>query len=254
MDKELRVPPGVTLKFERLAAEICEEAKLDYHQWVAKVWQFTDELENCWREGIESGLSTDDAERIAIEKFGKRQVVARHSRKILLLRFLTFQRYSSLRYILYLCSSMFSAAVSYLENIRNNEVLIFGYSNSIYRMIASFLLGAAAIGGLFLVKWNPEIKIKILDKLIFVTKWIVSAPIVFFGVCHPLATVVVYLPRELRVFASDITPVTGFSLMLALASSCFAIFGILGFLAELIGIPNRIAEEQRQKLIEAQKK
>jgi len=81
MASDSRIPPGVTLAFEKAATQICNDAKLDYDEWPLRAYETVTHLQERWRDGILKGLSTDEAERQALNAFGKLSAVARSLRK-----------------------------------------------------------------------------------------------------------------------------------------------------------------------------
>ena len=93
-----RVPPAVSLNFERLVMEVCNRAKLDFDDWPLEARELLNHLETRWREGIERGLSTEAAEERAILLFGGADQVAKSLRRPWLKRVLFYRRYRAERY------------------------------------------------------------------------------------------------------------------------------------------------------------
>ena len=74
---ELRVPPAVSFAFERVATDVCDQAGLETFEWAAKVKELVNHLEQRWCEGVELGMSTDAAEKRALDLFGPPQEAGR---------------------------------------------------------------------------------------------------------------------------------------------------------------------------------
>ena len=78
---ELRIPPGVTFQFEKVLALVAEHARLGATDWAIRSHELMGQFEHRWREGIEMGLSTNDASTRALEMFGDPEAVGRRFRK-----------------------------------------------------------------------------------------------------------------------------------------------------------------------------
>ncbi|MFA6546191.1 MAG: hypothetical protein WCS99_17360 [Limisphaerales bacterium] len=78
---ELHIPPAVTFHFEKIIALVAEHAQLEPTEWAIRSHELMGQLEHRWREGIDMGLSTDAAERRALELFGDPGAVGRRFKK-----------------------------------------------------------------------------------------------------------------------------------------------------------------------------
>lgn len=74
---ELRVPPAVSFTFERVAIDVCDQAGLETFEWAAKAKELVNHLEQRWCEGVELGMSTDAAQKRALDLFGPPQEAGR---------------------------------------------------------------------------------------------------------------------------------------------------------------------------------
>ena len=99
---ELRVPPAVMLDFERIVAEVCDVAKLDYDERPLTTNELLGFLQECWREGVQRGLSTDDAKEDALERFGDLERVGKSFRRPWIKRIIYQKNYKAARYLMVL--------------------------------------------------------------------------------------------------------------------------------------------------------
>jgi hypothetical protein len=125
MAAEIRIPPAVQLTFERVAYRVCLLAKLDHDEWQFQVLELKAHLQSRWREGIEQGLSTDQAEERALQMFGELQTVAKSLRKPWLVRLLQYKNMRSERLLVFLSAYVFYAWMQVLDvhyrHYLNNE-------------------------------------------------------------------------------------------------------------------------------------
>jgi hypothetical protein len=247
MSNEVRVPPGVTFDFERLAVAICEEAKLDYEQWAPQVHELVTHLQERWREGVEQGLNTDDAESRALELFGSKTQVARSLRASWIRRFLTFQRYRGQRYAMFLCAAVVCAYVTVGMQVHANQANYAVGSVGFFYLLGTSLNGAVALGALALVKWRPQVRSKVLAVLL-ACRWVV-APLILTGLFNVLIMGAVLWPREIaRAVLGAPDP---YMLVLLSIAGSFGLIGAAGYVSELVEVPNRRSKRLKKILLAA---
>jgi len=78
---DLRIPPSVSFHFEQVVALAGDHAKLDPTEWAIRSRELMGQLEYRWREGIESGLSTEEAQQRALDLFGEPAEVGKRFQK-----------------------------------------------------------------------------------------------------------------------------------------------------------------------------
>ena len=165
MDSGERIPPAVSLAFERLASEVCERAALDYDEWPLKAHELATHLQEKWREGVGLNLSTDAAQQRAIEAFGPVKAVAKSLRRPWLLRILTYRRYQTERVVIFLAASFFIAWLTVLDVYYRQELdgkpvdlaevmLPFSAANFLHGL-GGFYIGFIAWGTARLIRWQP---------------------------------------------------------------------------------------------------
>ena len=100
--REQRIPGGVTLTFQRSVAQVCDEAKLDSDEWTLRFCEGVLHLQERWRDGIEGGLSTEEAQRQVLVSYGDPLAVGKSWRKPWYFRVLFQERYRTTRYLFFL--------------------------------------------------------------------------------------------------------------------------------------------------------
>jgi hypothetical protein len=75
--EELTIPPATDLAFQIYVSEICDRAEIDREDRVLQAYEFQTHLHEAWREGFKEGLTSDQAQQRAIERFGSVESVAR---------------------------------------------------------------------------------------------------------------------------------------------------------------------------------
>lgn len=103
--EEHHIPPGVSFQFEQIIAQTAEHAGLEPTEWALRTHELMGQLEHRWREGIEMGLSTDAAERRAIEMFGDPAAVGRRYQKPMEVNLLYSRAWQVARILLFLITS-----------------------------------------------------------------------------------------------------------------------------------------------------
>jgi hypothetical protein len=158
---ELRVPPAVTMKFENTAHYVCNKAKLDFDEWPLHIHEFVTHLQDRWREGIDLGLDTDQAEERALQLFGNLNKVARSVRKHWFKRLIYDDRCRVNRYVIIFLSAtlltFFGTAKRYPVGTKI-EVGSIEYSF----ILGSFLNCFYGMGSLAVIRWKPDFKHAIL--------------------------------------------------------------------------------------------
>jgi hypothetical protein len=147
---DLRVPPAVTFKFERIVSEVCHHAKLDTDEWPLRARELLDHLQERWREGAESGLSTETAEARALERFGHPLAVARGLRQPWFKRLMYQNRLRLHRYVTFLTATMCGNLLIGFEHF-----LLHDLEFDAPRLVGTSVNGFLALGSLYVIKWQP---------------------------------------------------------------------------------------------------
>ena len=100
--EEHRIPPAVSFHFEQIIALAAEHARLEPTEWAIRSHELMGQLEHRWREGIDQGLSTDEAERRAVELFGDPVSVGRRYQKPMEVNLLYSRAWQAARLLLFL--------------------------------------------------------------------------------------------------------------------------------------------------------
>ncbi len=248
MSDDLRVPPSVTLSFERLVVAVCEEAKLDFEQWAPKTHEFVTHLQERWREGVEQGLSDTAAESRAVERFGSVAAVGRSLRPTWLRRYLTFQRYRGQRYALFLSGAVFCAYVETESMAATGGAKYEVGSVGFYYLLGCSLNGAVAAGALAIVKWRPSVRARVFKGLL-ACRWIV-APLMFTGLLNCVLPAFVIFPREVKAVIH--TPSRLPMLAFVGFAACIGLVGTAGYLSELFEVPRRRSQRLQREILAAQ--
>ncbi len=161
----LRIPPAVNLSFERLANQICEQAKLDYDTWHLHSHELVTHLQARWREGIEKGLSTDAAEERALTLFGKPSDVAKALRKPWLTRLLNYKRFRTERLLVFLAAYVFYAWMQVLDvhyrhhmdgaQIDVDKIMLPFTPQFFTEGMGVFFVGIATVLAVVAIQWKP---------------------------------------------------------------------------------------------------
>ncbi len=149
---DLRIPPAITFKFERLVAEVCNQAKLDTDQWPLRARELLSHLQERWREGVEAGLNDTDAQARALELFGSPKSVARGLRQPWLKRLLYHQNCRLHRQFIFLTATLCGNLLLVLVQL----ILYRGENLEAARYAGSFSNAFIALGSLLVIQWRPE--------------------------------------------------------------------------------------------------
>jgi len=165
MAVEARIPPAVQLTFERVAYRVCLLAKLDHDEWQFQVLELKAHLQSRWREGVDQGLSTDQAEERALRMFGDLQTVAKSLRKPWLVRLLRYKNMRSERLLVFLSAYVFYAwmqvlDVHYRHYMNNQDVnldqVMLPFSWGFFTEgMGTFFVGMLAVVSVLAVQWRP---------------------------------------------------------------------------------------------------
>ncbi len=234
MDSEIRIPPGVTVQFERIALEVCEVARLDFGEWWPRIHEYVGHLELLWLEGIEMGLSTEDAERRAIEIFGQPQVVGAALRGSWPTRFLFSERSRWQRYVVFLCGAVGCAlllATDLTTGAPNDQRMM--KFTLVYSLLS--LLGPAAVGALAVLRrpWEPG---RHVFSKVFAWRWMLL-PVALAGLGVVLGPAVILWPRDFLRLLSGQGQWSAWVLETPIV--VFGLFGAIGYVSELVGLPSK---------------
>jgi hypothetical protein len=244
-EHELRVPPAVTLQFERFALEVCEEAKLDFDQWASKTHELVGHLQQLWRQGIERGLNTDDASAHAFAVFGSVATVGRSFRPPWIRRFLLWRRYQGQRYALFLSAAVLCAYAAAGRMSAANPDTFKSGSVGFFYLLGTSLNGAVALGSLLLVQWRPTIRSQP-GKALFACRWLV-APFILTGIFNVLLPAFVTFP--LVAYGALTRPANLPSAVWEGVVAAFGLLGGLGYLSELFRFPQRRSDKVQKELV-----
>lgn len=245
LDQDLRVPPAVTLQFERFALAVCEEAKLDFDQWASKTHELVGHLQQLWRQGIEMGMNTEDASGRAFEVFGSVEAVGRAFRQPWIMRFLLWRRYQGQRYAIFLSGAVLCAYAAAGRMAAANPDTFKAGSVGFFYLLGTSLNGAVALGALGLVQWQPKIRSGP-GRVLFACRWLV-APLMFMGVFNVLLPVFVSFP--LAAFHALSRPANLPSVAWEGAVAAVGALGGLGYLSELFRFPQRRSARLQKELL-----
>lgn len=165
MSDPLRIPPAIRMRFEQTAAEVCEMAKLDYADAPMRAREIVGHLEERWRELAEGNSSSEEAERLVLERFGKPERIAQRLRRPFLARLLIYRRYAAERLVAFLGASVCLCWVSVVEFQYRPELngtskplfsLIFPESYTFFLTgLGSYGVGIVAVGAALIMRWKP---------------------------------------------------------------------------------------------------
>jgi hypothetical protein len=188
MANDIRIPPAVSLAFERVAYRICILAKLDYDEWHLQVRELKLHLQERWKEGIENGLNTERAEAHALAVFGNPADVAKSLRKPWLVRLLQYKNMRSERLLVFLSAYVFYAwmqvlDVHYRHYLNNEDVsldqVMLPFSWGFFTEgMGTFFVGLLAVVSVLAVQWRPVFAKKHW-KTLLQARYACFAPIVF---------------------------------------------------------------------------
>lgn len=149
---DLRVPPAVSLAFERVVADVCHRAKLETEEWPLRAHELLNHLQDRWREGIEAGLGTDAAQERALQMFGKPETVARRMREPWWKRLLLQRRCRLHRNLIFITASSVCQGLSaaFTNNFEGTPV------NTGTFTAGMFLNGLLALGSAWVIAWKPS--------------------------------------------------------------------------------------------------
>jgi len=165
MANDIRIPPAVSLAFERIAYKICELAKLDHDEWQMQVHELRTHLQERWKEGIELGLSTEKAEERALVLFGSPQAIAKSLRKPLFTRLLTYKRFRSERLLTFLAAFVFYSWLQVLDvhyraylnddTVELSNVMLPFSWQFFTDGLGTFFIGLIAVLSVVVIQWQP---------------------------------------------------------------------------------------------------
>jgi hypothetical protein len=150
---DLRVPPAVTFAFEKVVASVCDQAKLEAEDWPLRARELLNYFQERWREGVEMGLSTEEAQSRALEMFGPSKLVARSLREVWWKRLIFQRRCRAARNMVFLSSSFVCSAIS--TTVTNNFHKLPMASGALTSGV--FMNGLLALGSAWLIAWKPRI-------------------------------------------------------------------------------------------------
>ena len=116
MTSSTRIPPAVNEVFVQIASQVCDRARMDYDEWLVNSQELAFHLQERWREGVQNGLSTEDAQERAISLFGDPVEVAKSLRKPWLQRLLYFKRFRPQRYGFFILAFFFYTWFAIVDN------------------------------------------------------------------------------------------------------------------------------------------
>ena len=154
---EVRVPPAVTFTFERLVADVCQQAKLDDHEWALTARELLTHLQNRWREGDALNLNTDTATQRALDLFGNAEVVAKSLRRPWWNRLLFHENRRLKRILVFLSASVWGVALLSTSMVMLNVASDGAKSDipALGLLAGYFVHPFIVLGSLFVVKWQP---------------------------------------------------------------------------------------------------
>jgi hypothetical protein len=116
-----RVPPATSLVFADLANQVCDRAKVDEEDRRGIAYELQTHLEGSWRDFIESGLTTGQAEERAISRFGNLDSIARSYREPFPRRLLVQRNTQTARLLIILvCFALADSIRPEIEHSLNN--------------------------------------------------------------------------------------------------------------------------------------
>ena len=247
MESEARVPPAVTVAFERLALSICEEAKLDFSEWASKTHELVGHLQELWREGVELGLNTDASEARALELFGTMENVGKALRPPWIRRYLFLERYRGQRYAMFMTAAVVSSYFGAVRMILSSPGSYEVGSVQFFYLLGTSLNGACSLGALAAIQWAPRIRSRLL-KCLFACRWIL-VPFVLTGLFNVVWPVLIALPQAMvRVIS---TRSVDEMLIMECAAAITGALGAAGYLSELIKLPARRSRRLQRQLTAA---
>ena len=265
MASDSRIPPGVTLAFEKAATQICNDAKLDYDEWPLRAYETVTHLRERWRDGILKGLSTDEAERQALNAFGKLSAVARSLRKPWPVRILVHQRYRPERFFLFLVAYVFFSWLSVLDvhyrafldgKAVDLSRLMLPFNNDYYPSfvhifssinlpffvdgLGTFFVGLAALASVVAIQWQSNFKNPLLNQILL-SRYLLSLVALF--TIGMIAIRPVYLTWDTFKHYQDDLFYQGYCL-LHIASIFLGWFGAACLISELLDFPGMIRKRR----------
>jgi len=178
MASNIRIPPAINESFVKLAAGICDWARMDYDEWMVNSQELVYHLQERWREGIELGLNSEDAKTRALKLFGKPSAVAKSLRKPWLTRLLYYHRFRPERFYFFVLAYFFYTWLIILDThwhdlTDKNHVtpfqILLPFGVDFFRDgLGSMLVGFAAAGCLVLAQWQPMLSSRWLNKILLV--------------------------------------------------------------------------------------
>jgi len=250
MANDIRIPPAVSLAFERVAYQVCVFAKLDYDDWYLHVHELRTHLQERWKEGIEIGLSTDKAEEHALAMFGNPRAIAKSLRKPWLVRLLNYKRFRSERLLTFLAAYVFFSWMQVLDvhyrhyldsNSLDPDTIMLPFSLEFFTDgLGTFFVGILTVLSVGVIQWEP---------MFANAKWNQ-----FFLIRHILMVVIVFSTFELAVKPCVLTLQTfqNYDSDLSYQGYCVlhllgVVFGWLGvacLASELFGLPAKLRNQR----------
>ncbi len=244
MESEARVPPAVTVAFERLALSICEEAKLDFSEWASKTHELVGHLQELWREGVEQGLNTDAAEARALELFGTTENVGKALRPPWIRRYLFLERYRGQRYAMFMTAAVIASYMGAVHSIEAHEAQYEVGSVGFFYLLGTSLNGACALGSLAAIQWAPRIRSRVL-KCLFACRWILGV-FVLTGLLNVILPAAIGMPKAI-IWAANNRSLNEM-LFLEGAAAIVGALGAAGYIAEIIKLPARRSRRLQRQL------
>ncbi len=249
MANGIRIPPAVSLAFERVAYQVCILAKLDHDEWHLQISELKMHLQERWQEGIENGLSTGRAEAHALAIFGNPADVAKSLRKPWLVRLLQYKNMRSERLLVFLSADVFYAwmqvlDVHYRHYLNNEDVnldqVMLPFSGGFFTEgMGTFFIGLLAVVSVLALQWRPVFA-KSHWKTLSLARYVFLVPIAFALIQLGLKPAILAWDT-FRLYESYLF-YQGYCVLHVLAVLT-GWFGIVCLMAELFGWNNRSSQK-----------
>ena len=246
MESNTRIPPAVHEVFVRVASQVCDRSRMDYEEWLVNSQELAFHLQERWREGVEQGLNDEAAARRALKLFGDPATVARSLRRPWLVRLLTFRRFRSERFYIFVVGYfLFTWNLMVDSNwedlLRGSQVtpfqILLPFGAAFFNAgIGAMFVGLAAAAGVVVSQWKPMFKAGWLNQLLQVRHLalLVTGFALYEAGIHSVLLAVKTLPvlaERFSVFTAIYYPYCCFHVIVILAGW----FGSVCILSEVLG-------------------
>jgi hypothetical protein len=265
-----RVPPGVTLACQRAVTQVCNDAKLDDDEWALRAYEAVTHLQKRWQKGIRMGLTTDEAERRALNYYGDLSAVAKSWRRPWHVRMLFHQRCRPERFFLFLVAYVFFSWLAVLDF--HYRAYLDGKDADLPRLmlpfnpefqashkppsfaqlvhslqprffvdgLGTFFVGLAALASVATIQWQSKFKNPLLNQ-IFVSRYLLSVVALFAVVM--LAIRPVYLAWDMFKHSEGDVYDRGYCL-LHIGGIFLGWFGAACLISELLDFPGMMRKRR----------